>query len=70
MLSNDSLLNEYPCFEFRNYRILFRHSNNIVVAIKSNNNETNPKHNPILAKAIADAQYEDVPKVSNQISIN
>ena len=50
--------------------IFFRHSNNIVVAIKSNNNETNPKHNPTLAKAIADAQYEDVPKVSNQISIN
>ena len=47
-----------------------RHANNIVVAIKSNNNETNPKHNPALAKAIADAQYEDVPKVSNQISIN
>ena len=47
-----------------------RHANNIVVAIKSNNNETNPKHNPTLAKAIADAQYEDVPKVSSQISIN
>ena len=59
--------NEYPCFELRNYRISFRHSNNILIAIKNNNNETNPKHNPALAKVIADAQYDDVPKVSNQI---
>lgn len=50
-------------------RICQRHANNIVVAIKSNNNETNPKHNPTLAKAIADAQYEDVPKATIENAI-
>lgn len=50
-------------------RICSRHSNNIVLAIKHNNNETNPKHNSALAKAIADAQYEDVPKATIENAI-
>ena len=34
------------------------------MAIKDNNNETNPKYNTALAKLIAMAQSENVPKVN------
>jgi len=39
-----------------------RYANQINIAIKTNNNESNPKLNVALAKVIADAQSEDVPK--------
>ena len=44
--------------------ICFRYVNQINIAIKENNNETNPKYNNALAKLIASAQSENVPKVT------
>ena len=45
--------------------MFFRYANLINIVIKQNNNIADPKYNSELAKVIADAQSQNVPKVIN-----